>query len=112
MSTNPGASVLVGVGVASRRQDDPACARTHRSMLEAVRRAGADAPAGPGSLLAGVRRIAVPKGCWRYRNGAGGIACTIGDAGARSIAEAGVLQQTLPGDACRVIAQGSSKPRW
>ena len=59
------------------------------------------------ALLAGVGRIGVPKGRWRYQNPGGEIARAIGAERAVSLlASVGVLQQTLIGDACRAIAEG------
>ena len=78
-------------------------------MLAAVRSAGADASAAPATLLAGVGRIGVPKGRWRYQNPGGEIARAIGAERAVSLlASVGVLQQTLIGDACRAIAEGET----
>ena len=103
----PRTPVLVGVGVAMRREDDPALALEPIDlMLEAVRAAGADccAPA----LLGEVGSIAVPRGRWRYRNPAGEIASAIGAAGATTIlSSVGVLQQSLIADACEAIAAGT-----
>lgn len=78
-------------------------------MLAAVRNAGVDALPEPASLLAGVGRIGVPKGRWRYQNPGGEIARAIGAERAVSLlASVGVLQQTLIGDACRAIAEGEA----
>ena len=100
--------VLVGVGVATQREDDPARAMEPLDlMLAAVRNAAADAAPEPAKLLAGVGRIGVPKGRWRYQNPGGGIARAIGaDRAVSLLASVGVLQQTLIGDACRAIADG------
>ena len=102
----PNTPVLVGVGVAMRREDDPARALEPIDlMLEAVRAAGADCGA-PG-LLREVGSIAVPRGRWKYRNPAGEIARAVGATGATTIlSSVGVLQQTLIADACQAIADG------
>ena len=102
----PRTPVLVGVGVAMRREDDPARALEPIDlMLEAVRAAGADC--GASALLAQVGSVAVPRGRWRYRNPAGEIARAIGATGATTIVSSvGVLQQTLIADACAAIAEG------
>ena len=103
----PNTPVLVGVGVATRREDDPANALEPIDlMLEAVRAAGADC--GAPQLLGEVGSIAVPRGRWRYRNPAGEIARAVGATDATTIVSSvGVLQQTLIGDACQAIAEGT-----
>jgi acetyl-CoA C-acetyltransferase len=100
----------VGIGVATQREDDPSrAAEPLDLMLAAVRNAGADASADARALLAGVGRIAVPQGRWRYRNPGGDIARAIGaDAAVSVLGSVGVLQQTLIGDACRAIADGET----
>ena len=102
----PRTPVLVGVGVAMRREEDPARALEPIDlMLEAVRAAGADC--GASALLAEVGTIAVPRGRWRYRNPAGEIARALGATHATTIVSSvGVLQQTLIADACEAIAAG------
>ena len=102
----PRTPVLVGVGVAMRREDDPANALEPIDlMLEAVRAAGADC--GAPDLLADLGSIAVPRGRWRYRNPSGEIARAVGATGATTIVSSvGVLQQTLIADACEAIANG------
>ena len=103
----PNTPVLVGIGVTTRREDDPANALEPIDlMLEAVRAAGADC--GAPSLLGEVGTIAVPRGRWRYRNPSGEIARAIGATSATTVVSSvGVLQQTLIADACQAIAEGS-----
>ena len=103
----PNTPVLVGVGVATRREDDPSRALEPIDlMLEAVLAAGVDC--GASALLAEVGSIAVPRGRWRYRNPAGEIARVVGATGAKTmVSSVGVLQQTLIADACQVIADGT-----
>ncbi len=106
MSFDSRQPVLVGIGTCMQREEDLALSKEPMDlMLEAVRRAGADA--GAAQMLAGVERIAVPKGRWRYRNPAGEIARAIGAGSATTVlASVGVLQQSLIGDACSRIAAG------
>ena len=106
MDVDPRRPVLVGIGTCMQREDDPALAREPMDlMLDAVRRAGRDA--GGAETLAGVGRIAVPRGRWRYRNPAGEIARAIGAGSAVTVlAGVGVLQQSLIGEACAAIARG------
>jgi acetyl-CoA C-acetyltransferase len=89
-----------------QREDDPASAREPLDlMLAAVRRCAQDA--GAANALAGVTRVYVPRGRWRYRDPGREIARSIGAPDAVTVlAELGVLQQTLIGDACARIAAG------
>ncbi len=109
--------VLVGIGVASRREDDWRRALEPIDLMgEAVLSAGADAASGAGiagsqqivtDLLRGVQWIAVPKGRWAYEDPSAEIAKLIGTPHAhRVLSSVGVLQQTLIGQACERIAQG------
>jgi acetyl-CoA C-acetyltransferase len=100
--------VLVGIGTASRREEDFERALEPMDlMLQAVANAGLDS--GSGAALAGAQYIAVPRGRWSYSNPAGEIARAIGAAGAVTVlASVGVLQQTLVGEACCRIALGQS----
>ena len=100
------APVLVGVGMATQREEDARNALEPLALMErAVRQAGDDC--GVPALLAEVGRIAVPKGRWHYADPAGAIAAAIGAQRATTLlATVGVLQQTLIGDACRRIAEG------
>ncbi len=102
--------ILVGIGVATQREEDPTRALEPLDlMLAAVRDAASDAGGAHAALLAGVGRIAVPKGRWKYQNPGGAIARSIGAQGAVSVlASVGVLQQTLIGEACRAIAEGEA----
>ena len=108
MTVDPRTPVLVGFGVAAQREDDSLRAREPLDlMLDAVRRAATDTGSDAARVLAGVGRIAVPKGRWRYQNPAGDIARAIGaDRAGTVLASVGVLQQTLLGDACQRIAEG------
>ncbi len=100
------APVLVGLGVATQREEDPArSVGPVALMLAAARQAGQDCGA-PG-LLASVGRVAVPKGRWSHSDPARVIARDIGATAATTVlAELGVLQQSLIADACRAIAAG------
>lgn len=104
---DPRQPVLVGIGVAAQRADRPAEAREPLDlMIEAARRAGADA--GGAHTLAGVQRVAVPKGRWRYRNPGAEIAQAIqAPAAVTVLSTLGVLQQALIADACAQIASGA-----
>lgn len=100
--------VLVGIGVATRREEDFRRALEPMDlMLEAVRAAGLDSTST--SALAGVQYIAVPRGRWSYSNPAGAIAHATGAVNATTVlTSVGVLQQTLIGEACARIARGEA----
>ena len=100
--------VLVGIGIATRREEDARRALEPLSlMLEAVQAAAHDS--GNNAVLAAVQHIAVPRGRWTYRNPAGAIARHIGAPHATTVlSSVGVLQQSLLGDACARIARGEA----
>lgn len=105
MTSSNRTPVLVGVGIATRREDDFTKALEPMDlMLEAVAAAGKDC--GAPSLLQDTQYIAVPRGRWKYSDPAGEIASTIGASATTVLATVGVLQQTLIGEACRRIAEG------
>lgn len=105
-SLDPRTPVVIGVGFHREPNDDPlACQEPYRLMVEAVRRAAADA--GSEAWLADVESIAVPQGMWQYKNPGKLVADALGFGGAHStIADLGVLQLTLLSDLCRAIAAG------
>ncbi|MFN0303373.1 MAG: hypothetical protein ACKVQU_23790 [Burkholderiales bacterium] len=100
--------VLVGIGTATQREDDFTRALEPMDlMLNAVAAAGADS--GNTQTLHGTEYIAVPRGRWSYANPAGEIARHIGAPQPITVlADVGVLQQTLIGEACARIARGAS----
>lgn len=103
---DPRQPVLVGIGVASQRVEPTTGALEPLDlMIEAARRAGADA--GGAHTLAAVQQVAVPRGRWRYRDPGREIAQAIGAPAAVSLLSTlGVLQQTLIDAACSSIAAG------
>ena len=83
----------------------PVCTDALGLMIDAVCAAGADC--GNPELLANAARIAVPQSLSSYGDPARAIAAAIGARGAVPVlAELGVLQQSLIGDACARIASG------
>ena len=106
MSKTDHTPVLVGIGTATRHEEDFRNALEPMDlMMEAVKAAGRDS--GSAAVLAGSQFISVPRGRWIYANPAGEIARTIGAVGATTVLSTpGVLQQTLIGDACKRIAHG------
>lgn len=109
MSLDPRTPVLVGVGVADRRCDDPEEALESLAlMIEALEAAEADA--GVRGLLASANSFRVPRGFWDYSDPGRLIADRFGAEGARTVlAEIGVLQQTVINGACRAIASGEEE---
>ncbi len=96
--------VLVGIGTATRREEDFRNALEPMDlMLEAVTAARKDC--GVPSLVSGAQYIAVPRGRWTYQDPAGEIARSMGADATTALATVGVLQQTLIGEACRRIAE-------
>ncbi len=108
MSSPDHTPVLVGIGTATRREDNFEHALEPMDLMqEAVNAAGRDS--GSALTLPGVQAIAVPRGRWRYANPAGAIARAIGAADAHTVlASVGVLQQSLIGEACARIARGEA----
>jgi len=105
----PTTPVLVGIGVATQREEDWRRAREPLELMQtAVQVAGRDA--GHPALLAGTEYVAVPQGRWSYRNPAGAVARALGATRAMTVlANVGVLQQTLIGEACARIARGETE---
>lgn len=93
--------VLVGVGTATQRCDDP---REAAEPLELMRRAfeAAAHDAGARDLPRRLDRIAVPHGRWSYGD-PGRLLVTHATS---VLAEVGVLQHTLIADAAELIARG------
>jgi acetyl-CoA C-acetyltransferase len=108
MSAADRTPVLIGIGTASRREENFERALAPMAlMLEAVAAAGQDS--GSASALSGTGYIAVPRGRWPDSNPAGVVARAIGAANATTVlASVGVLQQTLIGEACARIASGEA----
>src|SRR5688572_9035574 len=100
MTDSPHTPVLAGIGVVQQKERDPARSKDALElMIDAVRAAGEDCGA-PG-LLCKAARIAVPQSLWSYDDPARAIARAIGARSAVSVlAELGVLQQSMLGDAC------------
>lgn len=91
--------VLVGVGTASQRCDDP---REAAEPLELMRRALVGAAAEVPGIRHRIDRIAVPHGRWDY----GDPGRLLAPRATTVLAEVGVLQHTLIAEACELIARG------
>lgn len=109
MSLDPRTPVLVGVGIADRRCDDPREALEPSELMIAALEA-AETDAGVGGLLAAADSVRVPRGTWNYADPGRLIADRFGASAARTVlAEIGVLQQTVLNGACRAIASGEEE---
>ena len=100
--------VLVGAAAVSQRESDPAVALEPVAlMIESLRRAELDAGVAAGQLLRRAQRIAVPQGFWAYSDPARLIAEALDIPAAHTtLAQLGILQQTLLTQACNEIAEG------
>ncbi len=106
----PATPVLVGVGTVVLRKKEGAKNSREPSalMAEALRQAAADA--GSEELLRQADSIRVPRGFWGYSDPGRLVAGEIKAAHARStLAEIGILQQTLFTRACESLADGTEK---
>jgi len=109
VALDPRTPVLVGVGVADQRFEDPAQAVEPSALMVAALEAAAE-DAGSRRLLTGADSLRVPRGSWGYPDPGRLVAERIGVGGARSVlAGIGVLQQTLLNDACSAIASGKEE---
>jgi acetyl-CoA C-acetyltransferase len=106
MDLDPRTPVLVGAGAVQEREEDPnRAAEPFELMAQAVERAAEDA--GSRALLERADSIRVPRGFWKYRDPGRLVAERVGAGRARSVlAEIGVLQTTLFGQAAADIAAG------
>ena len=109
MSVDDRTPVLVGVGTASQRLDDPAGAKEALGLMAEALVAAAD-DAGESGLLSRLAQVRVTKGTWGYSDPARGVADAVGASQARSyLADVGILQTAVMGDAAAAIASGSAE---
>lgn len=103
---DPRCPVLIGWAAVQQRESDPERAREPvRLMIDALEAAAEKG--GVRDLLARASSVLVPRGFWRYPDPARIIATHFGAAQARTeLAEIGVLQTTLLGEAARAIQAG------
>jgi len=106
MLVDPHTPVLVGAAAVMQRESDPAASLEPVALMrEAASRAAADA--GCPALLGRITSIRVPRGFWDYADPGRLLAADLGAALARTqVAEIGVLQTTLLGQAAAAIAGG------
>ena len=100
--------VLVGVATASQRCGDPSDASEAVALMAQALVAAAD-DAGTGGLLSRLDQVRVTKGTWAYTDPARWVADAAGATQARShLADVGILQTAVMGDAAAAIASGSA----
>jgi acetyl-CoA C-acetyltransferase len=101
--------VLVGIGTAIQREEDPDAALEPAGLMARALEAAA-ADAGAPTLLAAADVIGVPRGFWDYADPGRLVADAIGATRARSVlAEIGVLQTSLFAKACSAIQRGEAE---
>jgi acetyl-CoA C-acetyltransferase len=100
--------VLIGVGAVTQRDEDPARALEPLALMrDALARAAEDC--GSRALLARADWFSVPRGFWEYADPGRALAEHVGATSARTeLAEIGVLQTTLFGNAAARIAAGEA----
>lgn len=108
MPLDPRTPVLVGAATVQQCEEDPGAAlEPLELMIAALERAAEDA--GSRGLLPRADSIRVPRGFWDYGDPGRLIAARLGATGVRTqVAEIGILQTTLLGDAGRAIAAGEA----
>ena len=101
-----GTPLLAGCAAIQQRETDIAkSCEAIALMIDAVKAAAKDC--GNETILQHVQAIYVPRGMWQYSDPARLIAEAIGVPQAKTVlADFGILQQTLIGDACERIANG------
>jgi len=100
--------VLVGVGTAAQRLDDPTEAKEAVGLMAEALVAAAD-DSGASGLVGRLDQVRVTKGTWGYADPARWVADAVGASQARSyLADVGILQTAVMGDAAAAIASGSA----
>ena len=100
--------MLVGAGTAVQRLEEPSDAKEAVALMAQALVAAAD-DAGAGGLLSRLDQVRVTKGTWGYTDPARWVADEVGATQARShLADVGILQTAVMGDAAAAIASGSA----
>ena len=108
MTISENTPVLVGVGTAAQRLDDPTEAAEAVGLMAQALAAAVD-DAGAGGLLGRLDQVRVTKGTWGYTDPARWVADAVGAIQARSyLADVGILQTAVMGDAAASIASGAA----
>jgi len=104
---SPRTPILIGIGTATQRFDDPFQAVEPIDLMVRATQAAARDAGNPGAL-SGVEQISVPRGRWRYGDPGREIARRLcGGSPTTVLAHVGILQQSLIADACECIADGA-----
>lgn len=109
MTLDPRTPVLVGAAALTQHVEDPMQASEPLELMaEVLERAAVDA--GSKALLSKVDQIWSPRGFWSYSDPGRRLAERFGADSVRTvIAEIGILQTTVLGQAARAIAEGESE---
>ncbi|WP_419849675.1 acetyl-CoA acetyltransferase [Candidatus Poriferisocius sp.] len=108
MTISDRAPVLVGVGTATQRLDDPTEAKEAVALMAEALAVAAD-DAGAGGLIDRLDQVRATKGLWSYTDPARWVADAVGATQARSyLADVGIPQTAVMGDAAASIASGSA----
>ncbi|MCY3961466.1 MAG: acetyl-CoA acetyltransferase [bacterium] len=108
MSVDDRTPVLVGVGTAAQRLDDPTEAKEAVDLMAQALVVAAD-DAGSSSLIGRLDQVRVTQGTWGYSDPARWVADAVGANQARSyLVDVGILQTAVMGDAAAAIASGSA----
>jgi len=103
---DPRTPVLVGAGVADQRRSEPDAGVGELELMARAVEAAAD---GLGPLLGAVGQVLVPRGTWRHGDPGRWLAERFKFADAHTtVAELGVLQQSLITRACTDVASGAA----
>lgn len=106
VNLDPRTPVLVGAGVAGQRLDDPSQSlEALELMVQALEAAALDA--GSTALLGAAQQISVPEGTWSYADPGRLLSDRFGATARTVLADVGILQQDVLGDACAQIATGA-----
>ena len=107
MTHESNAPVIVGAGVAQQRFDDPSLGVEAATLMQQALEAAAD-DSGSLAILHAAEALLMPRGTWLYTN-PGPVVAPWNPALRTTVAEIGVLQQTLLSRACTMISEGSAQ---
>ena len=106
MTYESNAPIIVGAGVALQRFDDPSQGVEAAVLMQRALENAAD-DAGSRAILHNADALLIPQGTWPYAN-PGSIVAPWNPHLRTTVADLGVLQQTLLSRACSMVADGSA----